>query len=117
MKDINKELSIGDEIKYLRILLELSQKKFGELISLSWATINRIEQKDSPEYVKENVLFRLYYLVQQIVEDPNKPDYTKQQASKLKLMITEYLQGRINSIILSNITKKLEVSNLPVNIP
>ena len=117
MKDINERLSIGDEIKYLRILLELSQKKFGELILLSRATINRIEQKESPEDVKEKALFRLYFLVQQIIEDPNKPDYTKQQASKLKLMITEYLQSRINSIILSRITKKLDVSNLPTNIP
>lgn len=58
--------NIGDKLRTLRVLLSLSQKEFGRAISVSRATINRLE---STGEVSSDMAFRLYYAMRKLQDN------------------------------------------------
>jgi len=97
-KNINVDsmIPIGQQIKILRIKLNLTQADFSNLLLLSRVSIAKVEQLKELEDLTDEIAFRLYYLTQKIMENPYKEDYVKDSAGKINEQIDELLKQRIS---------------------
>ena len=60
-KETDRELEIFmKNVAYLRKTNGLSKKKMAEILGISIATLNRIENNDFPPRTKANVFIRIY---------------------------------------------------------
>ena len=76
-------ISIGKEIKVLRILLNETQSEFANSLLLNRVTISHLESLENVEDMTNDIAFRLYYLTSKILQSTCKDDYVKEQASKI----------------------------------
>lgn len=89
---------IGRKVKILRISLNLTQEDFANLLLVKRGLIIKLETLRDLESITDNIAFRLYYLVQKIIEDANNQDYIKILASDIKKDIDIILKNRTNQL-------------------
>ena len=89
---------IGRKIKILRISLNLTQEDFANLILVHRGLVIKLEGLANSESITDQIAFRLYYLVQKVIENANYEDYIKILASDIKQEIDSELKKRTNQL-------------------
>lgn len=90
--DTNK-IPIGMEVTIFRTLLDCTQQEFANLLFLSRATVNKLEQSRDINTLSLDIAFRLYYATQKIIDNPFKENYVKSHAQQLQDNIDLFLQS------------------------
>lgn len=81
--------SIGKEISILRVILGMTQQQFADAISLSRATVNKLENTENTLLISLDVAFRIYYITQKIVNNLHFPEFTRERAKELQNRIEQ----------------------------
>lgn len=94
--------SIGDEIEIIRVALDMTQKEFADAISVSRATINRIEGGGK---ISSDIAFRIFYAMQKIRENIYVDNIIKEKSHILQRRIELNCilpKGKFNAITYSD---------------
>ncbi len=82
-------VSLGGEMKKMRLYLNMTQQQFADSLLTSRTTISKTEQT---EIITPDLGYRIYYATAKIIGNPYIAEYIREQAKKLQYRIeTEIL--------------------------
>jgi len=92
----NETVNFGFLVSAFRNSFDLTQKELGNLLRLSRASVNRLEQIEDIKEVSDDLLFRFYYLTSRIMTSEIFDEIIKINAKKLYDIISITLFERLN---------------------
>lgn len=91
----NDYIPIGKDVSIFRTLLNCTQQEFADYLLLNRVTVSKLEKTVDITQLSPDIVFRLYYATQKIMENQYKEDYVKKHAKALQSRIERVIQERI----------------------